>query len=159
LREDWTSCTDIGKIKPKGTLTKAEYLRSEELYVRAVMAVVRATGSESILVHNIEFWETASDLLANLGLDDVFEENARPVEGDEVSGHRLENIVRRCLREVAWLELAAERRLLVHFGYDLRVIIASPLDLAHVLEDIRSTGLFVYDSAAQLPTLDTWAAG
>jgi hypothetical protein len=47
-------------------------------------------------------------------------------------------------------------RLLVHFGYDLRLIIASSIPLAGPLDQIRSSGLFVYDSDASLSTLDAW---
>jgi hypothetical protein len=48
-------------------------------------------------------------------------------------------------------------RLLVHFGYDMRLIVASSVPLAEPLDQIRSSGLFVYESDAALPTLDAWS--
>jgi len=47
-------------------------------------------------------------------------------------------------------------KLLVHFGYDMQLIVASSITLAWPLHQIRSSGLFVYDSDAALPTLDAW---
>lgn len=159
LREGWTSCSDVGKqMTHGGILSREEYLRVEGLYVAAVEGIVNTIGPDAIRAHDIEFWEAESQLLADLGLEDVFDESPRPTEGEPVAGARLANVVRRCLREVAWLELAAERRLLVHFGYDLRMFVASSLPLNPVLETVRASGLFVYDSEVSLPTLRTWPA-
>jgi hypothetical protein len=157
LREDWTACTDIGHTTSRGVLSREEYLRVEELYVAAVVALERTIEPASLQAHGVEFWEQESSALVSLGLEDVLDGSAVPDEGERVTGARLENIVRRCLREVAWLELMAKPRLLIHFGYDLRLVVASPLPLTPTLDRIRASGLFVYDSDASLPTLDTWA--
>jgi hypothetical protein len=159
LREDWTACTDIGRATPRGTLDRQEYLRVEGLYVAAVAALARTIEPDQLQVHDVEFWEAASDRLAGLGLADVLDGSAAPAEGERVAGARLDNLVRRCLREVAWLELMVHPKLLVHFGYDLRLIVASSIPLARPLDEIRSSGLFVYDSDAPLPTLDAWGSG
>jgi hypothetical protein len=156
LREDWTACTDIGRPTPRGTLDKQEYLRVEGLYVDAVAALARTVEPDLLQVHDVEFWDTASDRLANLGLADVLDGSAAPAEGEAAAGARLENFVRRCLREVTWLELMVAPKLLVHFGYDMRLIVASSSPLAVPVDQIRSSGLFVYDSDAPLPTLDAW---
>jgi hypothetical protein len=47
-------------------------------------------------------------------------------------------------------------KLLVHFGYDMRLLVASSTPLAGSLDQIRSSGLFVYDNDAALPTLESW---
>jgi hypothetical protein len=159
LREDWTACTDIGRTTPRGALDKQEYLRVEGLYVDAVAALARTVEPDLLQVHDVEFWDTASDRLANVGLADVLDGFAAPPEGESVAGARLENVVRRCLREVAWLELMVAPKLLVHFGYDMRLIVASSIPLASLLDEVRSSGLYVYDSDAPLPTLDAWAGG
>ena len=156
LREDWTACTDIGCTTPRGTLNKQEYLRVEGLYVDAVAALARTVEPDLLQVHDVEFWDTASGRLANLGLADVLDGSAAPAEGEPVGGARLNNIVRRCLREVTWLELMVAPKLLVHFGYDMRIIVASSIPLVEPLDQIRSSGLFVYDSDAPLATLEAW---
>jgi hypothetical protein len=47
-------------------------------------------------------------------------------------------------------------KLLVHFGYDMRLIVASSMSLAGPPGQIRSSGLFVYDSEASLPAIEAW---
>jgi hypothetical protein len=156
LREDWTACTAIGRATSHGVLTKEQYLLVEELYVGAVMVLARAVASASLQAHGVEFWEHGTSTLANLGLGDVFDGSAAPDEGEQVTGNQLENLVRRCLREVAWLELMVKPTLLIHFGYDMRLVVASNLPLAGALDQVRASGLFIYDSQASLPTLDAW---
>lgn len=159
LLEDWTACTDIGHAIAGRALDKQEYLRVEVLYVEAVVALARAVTPDLLQVHDVEFWDTASERLSNLGLADVFDGSAAPVQGEPVSGSRLDNLVRRCLREAAWLELMVPSRLLVHFGYDMRLIVASEVSLSDALDEIRFRGLFVYDSDAALPSIASWSSG
>jgi hypothetical protein len=95
----------------------------------------------------------------DLGLADVLDGSAAPAEGELVAGARRDNLVRRCLRGVAWLELMVAPKLLVHFGYDMRLVVAVSIPLAAPLDQVRSSGLFVYDSDTPLPTLDAWSNG
>jgi hypothetical protein len=141
LREDWTACTDIGRTTPSGTLDKQEYLRVEELYVAAVAVLARTVEPIQLQVHDVEFWETASDRLANLALADVLDGAVAPAEGEAVAGARLDNLVRRCLREVAWLELMVAPTLLVHFGYDMLLVVASSIPLDWALGQMQVSGL------------------
>jgi hypothetical protein len=154
LREDWTACSDIGRATPRGTLDKQEYLRVEGLYVDAVAALARTFEPDRLQVHDVEYWDTVSDRLTNLGLADVIDGAPVPTEGEAVAGARLDNLVRRCLRDAAWLELMMLPKLLIHFGYDMRLLVASSIPLSEPLDQIRSSGLFLYDSDAPLPTFE-----
>ena len=156
LREDWTACTDIGRPMQHGKLDRQEYLRVESLYVSAVAALARTVQPELLHVHAVEFWDSASDRLSSLELAEVFDGSAVPAESEQVGGARLDNIVRRCLRDVAWLELMVVPKLLIHFGYDMRVIVATSTPLTGPLDQIKASGLFVYDSDAPLPTIESW---
>ena len=89
LREDWTACSEIGRTTPHGTLDKQEYLRVEGLYVEAAAAVARTVGSELLQVHDVEFWDNASDRLTTLGLADVLDGFAAPADREPVAGARL----------------------------------------------------------------------
>lgn len=102
----------------------------EGLYVDAVAALARIVEPDLFQVHDVEFWDTASDRAAHLELADVLDSSAVPGEGEPVAGARLDNLVRRCLRDVAWFELLVSPKLLVHFGHDLRIIVASSIPLA-----------------------------
>lgn len=157
LREDWTACTDVGHSARGAPLDKQEYLRVEGLYVGAITTLSRTVDPDLLRVHDLEFWHTANERLTNLELAEIFDGAPAPSEGEPVSGLRLDNLVRRCLREVAWLELMVAPRLLVHFGYDMRLVVASSIPLVEPLDEIRSSGLFVYESEAALPTLAGWS--
>jgi hypothetical protein len=150
LREEWTSCGDIGRVDSPVRVDRDEYLRVENLYVMAINEISKLIQPELLRVRGLEFWEASSDQLSTLGLADVFDGAVAPDEGEHVSGARLDNIARRCLREVAWCELWHPPTLLVHFGYDLRLIVAATLPLTEVLDKIRHSGLFVYESDAPL---------
>jgi hypothetical protein len=156
LREDWTACTDIGRSPTGNPLDKPEYLRVEGLYITAVATLAGLVQPDLLQVHGLEFWETTSDRLAAIDLAEVLDGSGAPADGEPVTGARLENLVRRCLRDVAWLELIVAPRLLIHFGYDMRLIVASSIPIDGALDQIRSSGLFVYASDAPLPTLDAW---
>lgn len=159
LREGWTACADIGRTTLRGTLDKQEYLRVEGLYVHAVAALAQTVEPDLFHIHDVEFRHTANDRLANLGLADVLDGSAAPIESGSVAGVRLANLVRRCLREVTWLELMVAPKLMVHFGYDMRLIVASSNPLAAPIEKIRSSGWFVYDNDVPVPALEVWGFG
>lgn len=45
------------------------------------------------------------------------------------------------------------------FASTAQIIVASSIPLASLLDQIRSRGLFVYDSDAALATVDAWQHG
>jgi hypothetical protein len=107
-------------------------------------------------VGSLEYWENESELLHRVGLDDILDGSPAPHEGERLEPSRWENVIRRCLRDVAWLELESQRRFLVHFGYDLRLIIATDTDVDAAIADTKADGLFVYEGDSRLATLDRW---
>lgn len=157
LREDWTSRTDIGRVFHDVELTTSDYLEVEARYLRAVMRFVDAAGVRALAAHNVEMWEEDTDELRRVGLGDIIDGSATLVDGQAIDPSRLENVMRRCLREVAWMELVEMPRFLVHFGWDLRLIIATDVDVAGAIEETKRDGLFVYRGNTRLATLDAWA--
>lgn len=149
--QTWISYSDIRG----GLLTKDEYLLVEDRYVRAVLAL--CAEFQPVVAHGFEYWNLEDETLTQLGLDDVLSLTTAPTDGQLLDGALLENAIRRCLRENAWLEIVSVGNLIVHFGYDLRVLVAMRRDLAEVFQAIKNDGLFVYDSRADLNTLAEWA--
>jgi hypothetical protein len=157
LAETWTSCDDIGKKESHGhLLSTAEYLDVEGRYVESIRAFIDNARVPDLCAYNVEFWDMDNSSRRDLGLDDVFDGSSVPEEGAAIPPERLENIFRRCLREVAWLEIGHRGRFLIHFGYDLRVIIATDADPDEAIRFTRDRGLFIYDGNSRLPTLDRW---
>lgn len=149
---DWISCDAI----VDGRISREQYLAVEDRYVRAVLRLCDRFGA--VTAHGLERWEEHDDLLSSIGLDDVFIDIAAPAPGKPLDRRTIENVARRCLREAAWLELVARPDLIIHFGWDLRLLVAVSQDVGQLLVDVRSDGLFVYPSRAQLNTLQEWAA-
>jgi hypothetical protein len=149
--DDWTSCSQIAE----GKVTKEQYLRVEDKYVSAIE---RVAGTQPLLVaRNVESWELEDALLSQVGLDDVLTNVEPPSEDQPIDPARLENVIRRCLREVAWMEIGCPRELMIHFGYDLRIVVVSASDLTPQISKIREEdGLFVYESRANLETTKGW---
>jgi hypothetical protein len=157
LQSDWTSCADLENPKGKA-LTREEFLRTEELYISAALLLAESVDPSGLRAHSVEFWDEQSPLLTRLGLEDVFDGSAAPIEGEELNGSRLRNAMRRCFREVAWLEFTVEPVFLLHFGYDLRLVVATETAIEDRLATVRERGLFVYDSVANVATLEEWAS-
>jgi len=53
-------------------------------------------------------------------------------------------VVERCPQKVAWLEMVARPDLIVHFGWDLRLIVGVSRGIDDLLDEVRRDGLFVY---------------
>jgi len=156
LRDDWTSCTQIGTFDKGAPLDISEYRRVEDRYVRALHRFISCAAVEKLFAHNMEHWDSDNEMLHRLGLDDVLDTRPAPVEDEVIAGSRLDNIARRCLREAAWLELVHPKNFLVHFGYDLRLLVAMEGDPKDAIAETQADGLFVYPGNSRLPTLDEW---
>src|SRR4029078_13733850 len=92
----------LARAPPHAPLDRQESSRVEGLYVDAVAALARTVEPDLLQVHDVEFWDNASDRLGNLALTDVLDGSTEPAEGESVTGARLDNLVRRLLRQVAW---------------------------------------------------------
>lgn len=147
---DWTSCSQIAV----GALTLEDYLAVEDRYVSAVNRIV---GGRALQIKHVEMWNEGAEDLRRIGLGDVLADGLQPSENESVDRSRLENIVRRCLRESAWLELGILSELVIHFGYDLRVFVVAVDDLSPFADEIRrNDGLFVYKANPDFDTLQSW---
>jgi hypothetical protein len=147
LSEDWISCSQIGQTIHGKTLTLPEYLAAEDRYRRAIHRFMKVAGVASLCAHNIESWEENPDVIRNVGLGDILNGEVSPVEGESVFGPRLDNIISRCLREVAWLELVAPSHFQLHFDYDFQLSLdveANQPTLDAAIAETISDGLFVY---------------
>ncbi len=82
IGDDWTSISDIGRSFGGVLLTREEYLRSEGLYVEAVLTFLREAGLRRLQVSKHEP-RTGEPLL----------------DGTWVEGESLEELCRRNLRE------------------------------------------------------------
>lgn len=158
LRKDWTSCSQIGTSHGGAVLAREEYLRTEQRYVDAALCCCRIASASRLVARHVEHWDEGRESLGRCGLDDIFDGSSPPADGQELGVGRLDNVLRRCLREAAWLELASPRSFVLHVGYDLRMFVAMDADPAVVRAAVNGVGLYVYPSSAFSPTLAEWSS-
>lgn len=156
--EDWFSIGHIGQTFAERTLTVDVYRDAEDRYIRAVNRYMAAASIVELRAHKLELWEPppTDRTLKVLGLDDVFDQRPAPQEGEALSGERLENAIRRCLREGAWLEFMIPGVFLLHIAYDFRIVIATTADVSVATAETRLDGLFVYKYEGNIRTLREW---
>ncbi|HVV88788.1 MAG TPA: hypothetical protein VHE35_37350 [Kofleriaceae bacterium] len=151
LSEDWTSVSQLGQTWGGEVLTPARYLVTEDRYVAAAERFARAVGVAELMVVGLEYWRDG-------GIDGLLDGYRDPPrEGEWLDRTASLFVLRRCLRELAWAELAVPGRLLIHPGHDLRLLIATSQPYPEVEEAVRSTGLFIHHGTYNLPTLDSWS--
>jgi hypothetical protein len=64
-RADWTACTDIGARRRAASSIGRSTFASKGLDPGAVAALARTVKPDPLPVNDVEFWDTASDRLAN----------------------------------------------------------------------------------------------
>jgi hypothetical protein len=157
LSQDWTSISDLGQSRDGVELTLDAYLATEERYLRAIHRFMNAAKVERLRVQGLEHWTTDEELDSQIATG--LRRRPAPTDGDELHGADLDDAVRRCLRELAWMELAVPSDFLVHIGHDYRLVVATNADTSAAEEATRSDGLFTYPGDRGLATVRAWEEG
>lgn len=140
-RDEWTAYSDIGKSFDGTVLTRAEYERIEDLYLRAVRIAAEASGVEEFQVLDVE---RHGDVSEGLNL----------VEGQRVGLAEAIEICRNMLRENGvWCTLEADSEFYVHVGFDYYMYIGTSVDVSALWQPLEKDGLFV-ESNWPSPYLD-----
>src|SRR4051794_29536840 len=138
LGDDWTSISDIGKSYGGKELTLADYLATEDRYVKSALAFLRESGIPRLVVEDLEI-APPSAKAQELGLPPL----SPPEEGERLDADRVADVVRMALREDIWCRLEAPGRFFLHFGYDYYMYVGCRTDLPHAVEETRRLGLYV----------------
>ncbi|MFJ2047240.1 hypothetical protein ACIOBL_26935 [Paenibacillus taichungensis] len=146
----WTSVSDIGKIYDGNKFTVNDYLRTEEMFIRAIKIFMINLGSSKIFVRQLEKpldLEVIKDSIIKKGfsLEDYTEmlKFYQLVEnGTSIGLNEVEFISRLALREYIWVELESNS-MFVRFDYDYYVDIGSTIDCEKAVKQVREMGLSV----------------
>jgi hypothetical protein len=142
-KDEWIGAGQIGEDYPDGVLSEREYLRVEDLYVRAVLRLWIAAGEPALHVRALETsvpfgLPAQSESLADVGFGGWF-----PSEGTLITQAALiAAMTRWCLREFGWCELVAGN-LRVTFGYDYYLYVATTGDVTDARQAVLESGLFI----------------
>jgi hypothetical protein len=125
--DDWTSISDIGHSFNGVALSESEYLRTEDGYVKAVLEMMEKGGVDSFCITGL----SRSRLPERADSEDGVLEACISVRTNEiVTGLRLEQLVRGCLREYIWCRLVGRGGAYVHFGYDYYMYVGLPVSMS-----------------------------
>jgi hypothetical protein len=124
LPEDWTSASDIGKSIAGKTITKHEYLEVENNYVKAAKQLLLDAGIGSMRITNLEV--KLKEKSAQLDDIDLVEKCKNLNDTAIVAVKDLEDVIKGCLREYIWCQLAGPQKSYLHFGYDYYMYIGLP---------------------------------
>lgn len=155
-RDEWTSCTDIGKAFAGQKLTAEAYLAVETAYLEAIRLVAEANDCTAFRVRQLEqlysTWEVSRKMKRlGLVLTEQDMELYRSVDlqqtYDVQTACLLSGLI---LRELLWAALYdAEGRLSFTFGYDYYLYADCPQLPVDVIGRIERSGLFVENLGEQ----------
>jgi hypothetical protein len=141
--EDWTSWADVGRSFEGVVLTLGEYLRTEDRYVAAALALFRASGVPSVRVEDLEADRPVPPCAEELGLTALADGGPPLRPGMRLGEDALARALRLVLRELVWCRLESPGRFFLHVGHDLLLYAGSHAELPHALEQVRRLGLHV----------------
>ena len=149
-RDEWTSAADIGRTFDSETLDAEKYLATETAHVEAVRAFMVAASANALTVTSLQSpSEQDYEYLEKLSVPDS-QELARQMrqvhEGDELSGHELDGILRLLLRKVFWCRLVHQQRFIVDVLEYLYVCIGTVAPSERAIAWTRELGLFVEET-------------
>ncbi|MGA3009392.1 MAG: hypothetical protein ABSD72_03950 [Terracidiphilus sp.] len=110
IADEWTSVTDVGREFGGVVLTDGEYRTVEQTYVNSAIAFLREGGLSSLTVKGLE---NHKGLALDFG------------EGSVFSVERVDDVIRRILREEFWCRLECQGGF-AHFGWDYYMYIGVP---------------------------------
>ena len=148
-KNEWTSCSEIGKSFDGKVLTAEEYFTTENNYVDVACEIIRATGSTSIIVEYLE--KDGQWIKRRMDASKIREQNLlllpralKVKQGDRLSISGFSEVARLCLRELLYGEFAdTEHRSRIIFGYDYYMSIESDLDKETLKSIANRNSLFL----------------
>ena len=126
-KDEWTSCSDVGKIYDGKIFTQAEYNLVEMYYLNVVKAIFEETEQQNVRIEKLENYK---------GLQWV---NRQKLNLQEV-----EQFCRDCLQEKCWGKVEGEN-FFIHFGYDYYMYIGTTMQQLRVKEIVEANHLFCED--------------
>ena len=141
LKNDWTSVADIGKTFDSGLLTQETYIKVEDAYIKAILLFMRYLNVSTLKITRL----SKHDLLRNNSYSETLLHTYATISnGQEANPEQVDEIARLALREDIGCQLQANKKMLVHFGYDYYMYIKSSKILSDfVKNEIEKNGLFV----------------
>ena len=127
-RDEWTAFSQIGREFDGQVLTDAEYRRAEEAYVSVALAFLREAGCHALFAQSVE--NAGGSIHA-------------PAEGERLSLVRLDDVIRRILREEFWCRMQGDNGCFIHIGWDYYLYLGVEQECPEARRLATERGLFV----------------
>lgn len=145
MREEWISLSDVG-LKFNGKIFELEeYIRTENLYLSAIVRMMNCLQINGLTISNIIKYRKTPQITAfhEIYTDDMIKLYRHTTEGQIVSGKSLEDLCKLRLRQLMGFRLIYENKMYVHFGYDYYMYIGVSKECMDAINSIQASGLFV----------------
>jgi hypothetical protein len=127
IRDEWTAFYQIGRKFGGVMLTAEAYQRVEDATVSVALAFLREAGCHPFIAQGVE----------NAGGS-----NHAPDEGEPLSLDRLDDLLRRILREEFWCRLQGDNGF-IHIGWDYYLYLGVEQECPEARRLAAERGLFV----------------
>lgn len=136
----WTSHTQIGREFDGNILTPDAYIAVESVYIDVADHAHKSAGRPGLAISGVECPNAA---IAPVPGETVNCEQLR--DGAEFPAPRLPELIRTCLREIAWYRIVAtNREFEVHFGWDYTMYVICPSEMpAELVAEAERRGVQV----------------
>ncbi|HEX7714175.1 MAG TPA: hypothetical protein VF531_09135 [Bacillota bacterium] len=144
-KDEWTSISDVGKTYTGKDFTLDEYLKVEDLYVKAISEFMDSMKISALSVINLGKPER---LMFNSRFESIYNHDMvklyTNIQDDKRIGIEEVMIISRLvLRENLCCKLREKHKMFVHFGYDYYMYLGCSSKNQSVIQKIEDNGLFV----------------
>lgn len=146
LKDEWICYSDIGEAFEDKIFTLAEYLKTENAYIQAILLFMEDLNVNSLRISSLE---KDGKCPKKVLVDDI-----EIVNNMDVARKDIIPIIQLILRKKIWCKFET-KEMYVHFGYDYYMYIGSikrPSD--STIEKIEQMGLFVEERKSPYLNLD-----
>lgn len=144
LKDEWTSCYDIGKSYDDKEFTVNDYITIENLYIDAILSFMKEINVQALTVKYLEKYNDSirTNEIPLMYTEEMIRLFKSVHEGSAIGIEDVQHLCRLVLREQLWCKLETNK-MFVHFGYDFYMYIGCMYNCENIISFIKSTGLFI----------------
>jgi hypothetical protein len=130
-KDEWTEFSDIGKRFDGQTLTKAEYMQTEDSYVKVLLSLLEESGIEAMKINREQNFRG-------------IKHEGRLIRRNQVYGlQNLEQLFRLVLRGELWCKFKNKDGSYVDFGWDYYAYIGVPRKCENSIKLAKRRELYI----------------
>jgi hypothetical protein len=155
---DWTSISDIGKIKYNG-INYQQYEKIETAYINAISIILKEKNTTYLKIDSLEQNNNHKDFKDYkkngqlMGLEINYKNDITSLKNDLILNLiDYQKIIRLILREIIWMNLF-NPKVKITFGYDYYMYVECTELKSTTISKIEKTGLFVEPNKGEKPII------